>query len=95
MSKTHSRPTWVKGVQASGLESELLFFKCRIEYGVKPVRLFLVCMLTVGLAILLVVGLLRVVRDLFSGSLFAAPTPMNEEQRRKNGENAPLSRLPD
>jgi len=42
----------------------------------------------IGLAVLLVVGLLSVVKDLLSGSVFAAPTSPNEEQRVEIAEGA-------
>jgi len=42
-------------------------------------RVFVYCILIIGLAGLLIVGLLRVIRDLLSRDVFAAPSSPNEE----------------
>jgi hypothetical protein len=47
--------------------------------------------LIVGLAVLLIVGLLRLVRDLLSTSAFAAPSSPDEERVVENAEDARLS----
>ena len=46
--------------------------------------------LIIGLAVLLIVGLLRLIRDLCSSSVIAAPSP-NEERAVENTEDARLS----
>ena len=51
-------------------------------------RVFITCVLIVGIAVLLVIGLLRVVRDLFSESVIAAPSSANEEGEPRRAENA-------
>jgi len=51
--------------------------------------------LIVGFAVLLVVGLLRLVRDLLSGSAFAAPSSPNEEHAVEIAEDARPANLAD
>jgi hypothetical protein len=43
-------------------------------------RIFVTGVLIMGLAALLIVGLLRVVKDLLSNSAFAAPSSLDEDQ---------------
>jgi len=45
----------------------------------------------IGLAILLIVGLLSLVKDLLSRSVFAAPSSPNEEHGVETAEDARLS----
>jgi hypothetical protein len=52
------------------------------------------CVLIVGFAILLIAGLLRLVRDLFSRSVFAAPLPPNEDHVPEIAEEATPSSQP-
>jgi len=42
-------------------------------------RVFVSCVLLIGLSVLLIVGLLRVIQDLISRDVFAAPSSPNEE----------------
>ena len=42
----------------------------------------------IGLAVLLVIGLLRLVKDILSTSAFAAPSSPNEEHAVENAEDA-------
>jgi hypothetical protein len=42
-------------------------------------RVFVACLLIIGLAVLMIIGLFRLVRELLSKSQFAAPSPPNEE----------------
>jgi hypothetical protein len=46
-------------------------------------RLFVTCVLIIGPAVLLIVGLLSLVRDLLSSSVFAAPLSPNELEKRE------------
>jgi len=42
-------------------------------------RVFVTCVLTIGLAVLLILGVLRLVRELLSSSAVAAPSLPGEE----------------
>ncbi len=42
-------------------------------------RVFVACILIIGLAVLLIIGLLRLVRDLLARDPFEAPSSPNEE----------------
>jgi hypothetical protein len=51
--------------------------------------------LIVGLAVLLIVGLLRLIRDLLSGSVFAAPSSPDEEHVVEIAEDARPANIAD
>jgi hypothetical protein len=72
----HFQSTKIKDVQAS-------LFKSANLMGMHAI---VTCTLIVGLAALLVIGLLRVIRDLFSGSVLAAPAVANDAGTRKENE---------
>jgi len=52
-----------------------------------------VFLLVIGLAVLLLIGVLRVMRDLLSDSVFAAPLLENEEPMQTGQQNAVRSPL--
>lgn len=54
-------------------------------------RVFLTCILIIGFAGLMIIGLLSVVRDLLSINVLAAPTPLKDEHVTEIAENATVS----
>jgi len=50
---------------------------------------FVICVLVIGLAALMIIGLLRLVQDLLSGTIFAAPSLPTEVHVGEIGEHAP------
>jgi hypothetical protein len=64
---------WIKTYQARTRASFLQPLRSSL------MREFVICVLVVGLAVLLIVGLLSVIQDLLSGHFFTAPSLPNEE----------------
>jgi hypothetical protein len=51
-------------------------------------NLLCTCILIIGLATRVIVGLLSVIRDLFSRNIFDAPSPSNEEHAVEVADDA-------